>query len=97
MNIQERILSLNQEYTHEIVDIKDLLLTIITESQIFEPCCYLSEDDEWLNVIMLFLEDTEVSQVLSIKKSEIAAFGVFNKEEIELDFILQKGSEDLYQ
>lgn len=97
MNIKERILNLNQEHTDENVGISDLLLTIITKFQLFEPCIYLSEDDEWLNVSLISLEDNSISQALCIRKNEISTFGIFNREEIELNSAPQKGSEDLYQ
>ncbi len=97
MNIQERILQLNREHTNESVDINDLLLTVITKFQLFEPCNYLSEDEEWVNVAIISLEDNSISQPLSIRKSEITTFGIFNREEVEVDLTPQRGSEDLYQ
>ena len=97
MNIQERILQLNREHTNESVDINDLLLTVITKFQLFEPCNYLSEDEEWVNVAIISLEDNSISQPLSIRKSEITTFGIFNREEVEVDLTPQRGSEALYQ
>lgn len=96
MNVKERILKLNQEHASKRVKIDDLLLTIITRFQLFEPCRYLSEDEEWLDVCIISLEDNDVSQPLCIKKSEITTFGIFNREEIE--FISpQTEAEELYQ
>ncbi|WP_458453084.1 hypothetical protein [Methanobrevibacter sp.] len=97
MNIKERVLKLNMEHANEECNITDLLLTIITKFQLFEPCNYLSEDDEWLNVSIISLEDNNISQPLCIRKSEITTFGIFNREEIEMNFQPQQGSEDLYQ
>lgn len=97
MNVKERILQLNQQHTNKSINIEEVLLTIVTKFQLFEPCSYLSEDEEWLNIVMVSLEDNNLSQALSIKKSEITAFGIFNREEIELNLAPQKGSEDLYQ
>lgn len=97
MNVEERILKLNQEHTNETVEINDLLLTIITKFQLFEPCNYLSEDEEWLNVAIISIEDNNMSQPLSIRKNEITTFGIFNRDEIELNLAPQVGSEDLYQ
>lgn len=97
MNVKDRILLLNQEHSNQTADISDLLLTIITKFQLFEPCSYLSEDEEWLNVSIISLEDSDASQPLCIRKSEITTFGVFNREEIEINIEPQKGSEDLYQ
>ena len=97
MNVKERILQLNFEHTGEKVEINDLLLTIITKYQFFEPCKYLSEDEEWLNIRIVSLEDSNVSQALSILKSEITTLGIYNHEEVEVNFTPQMGSEDLYQ
>ena len=97
MNVKERILQLNQQHTNKSINIDEVLLTIVTKFQLFEPCSYLSEDEQWLNIVVVSLEDNNLSQALSIKKSEITAFGIFNREEIELNLAPQKGSEDLYQ
>ena len=97
MNIKERVINLNGEHSGKEVEIEDLLLTIITKFQLFEPCNYLSEDEEWVNVAIISLEDNSVSQPLSIRKSEITTFGVFNREEVEVNLNPQQGSEDLYQ
>lgn len=97
MNVKERILQLNQQHTNKSINIDEVLLTIVTKFQLFEPCSYLSEDEEWLNIVMVSLEDNNLSQALSIKKSEITTLGIFNREEIELNLAPQKGSEDLYQ
>lgn len=96
MNIKDRILQLNLEHTGETCDIGDVLLTLISKFQLFEPCRYLSEDDDWLNVAMVSLENEDVSQPMSILKSEITAFGVFNRDDSDIS-VPQKGSEDLYQ
>lgn len=97
MNVKDRILNLNLEHTDESASIDDLLLTIITKFQLFEPCGYLSEDEEWLNVAIISLEDNDISQALCIKKDEITTFGIFNREEVELNLAPQKGADDLYQ
>lgn len=96
MNIKERIIQLNYEHTGNTVEINELLLTLISKFQLFEPCAYLSEDENWLNVAIISMENEEVSQSMSILKKELTAFGVFNKQDIEIE-IPQKGSEDLYQ
>ena len=96
MNIQERIIQLNLEHTGQTVEINELLITVISKFQLFEPCLYLSEDEDWLNVAMISLENEEYSQSMSILKKEITAFGVFNKEDVNIS-VPQVGSEDLYQ
>lgn len=97
MNVEDKILNLNREHTGNSADISDLLLTIITKFQLFEPCSYLSEDDEWVNVSLISIEDNSLGQALSIRKSEITTLGIFNREEIEINFAPQNESEDLYQ
>ena len=97
MNVKEKILNLNQEHVGKSADINDLLLTIITKFQLFEPCRYLSEDDEWVSVSLVSIDDNSADQALAIRKSEITTFGIFNREEIELNFAPQNESEDLYQ
>ncbi len=97
MNVKDRIITLNEQHTGETADIEDLLLTIVTKFQLFEPCKYLSEDDEWISVSMISLDDNNISQALNIKKGEITTFGIFNREEIELNLAPQKESDGLYQ
>lgn len=97
MNVKEKIIELNRLHLGKELDIDDALLTIITKFQLFEPCRYLSEDEEWLNVAIISIEDNNISQPLTVRKSEITTFGIFNREEIELNLNPQQGSEDLYQ
>lgn len=85
MNVRERILQLNYQHTGKNVEINELLMTIITKYQMFEPCLYLDEDEEWVNVSMISIEDETVSQAISVKKSEITMLGIFNREDIELN------------
>lgn len=96
MNVKERILDLNRQHTGNDAEIKDLLLIVMTKFQLFEPCLYLSEDDEWLNVSMVSIEDESVTQPMSIKKEEISMVGIFNREEIELN-LPKTDSEVFYQ
>lgn len=85
MNVRERILQLNYQHTGKNVEINELLMTIITKYQMFEPCLYLDEDEEWVNVSMISIEDETVSQAISVKKSEITMLGIFNREDVELN------------
>ena len=84
MNVKDRILELNYQHTGKNVEINELLMTIITKYQLFEPCLYLAEDEEWVNVSMISIEDETVSQAISVRKSEITMLGIFNREGIEL-------------
>lgn len=96
MNVEEKILDLNRQHSGEDAEIKDLLLIVMTKFQLFEPCLYLSEDDEWLNVSMVSIEDESITQPMSIKKEEISMVGIFNREEIELN-LPKTDSEVFYQ
>ena len=97
MNVKDKILNLNQEHAGKSADINELLLTIITKFQLFEPCAYLSEDENWLNVAIISPESDEFSQSMSILKKEITAFGVFNKHAPEIPVPQVGSEEDLYQ
>lgn len=96
MNIKERILELHVLEKNKETDINDILLTLMTKFQLFEPCRYLAEDEEWISISMISLEDEKMSQVMSIRKSEITMFGIFNPAEIELTQI-KTDPEDFYQ
>ena len=96
MNVQERFLELNKMHTGEETEIQGLLLVVMTKFQLFEPCLYLGEDDEWVNVSMVSLEDENITQPMSIRKCEISMVGIFNREEIELN-IPKTDSEAFYQ
>nr|WP_295161605.1 hypothetical protein [uncultured Methanobrevibacter sp.] len=96
MNVKERILDLNRQHTGNDAEINDLLLIVMTKFQLFEPCLYLSEDDEWVNVSMVSIEDESITQPMSIKKEEISMVGIFNREEIELN-LPKTDSEVFYQ
>ncbi len=97
MNIQERILQLNYEHTGKSVAINEILMTIISKYQMFEPCLYMSEDENWLDVLIVSSEGPESSQSMSILKKEITAFGVFRKHDVEIPVTQGESTEDLYQ
>lgn len=96
MNLKEKVKELNKQYIGEEIMIGDVLLTVITRYQLFEPCQYLGEDDEWVNVALVSPENHNVSQAISIRKSEIVMFGIYNHEEIEIP-VPENNPEDFYQ
>lgn len=96
MNIQERIIQLHYEHTGNTIEINKVLLTILTQHQLFEPCAYMSEDENWLDVAIVSLEDG-FSQSMSINKKDITAFGVFRKHDVDLPVQQSESTEDLYQ
>ena len=97
MNIQERIIQLNYEHTGKTVAINEVLMTIISKYQLFEPCAYLSEDENWLNVAIVSTEHEGFSQSMSILKKEITAFGIFRKPDVVVPVQQFGSTEDLYQ
>ncbi|WP_298522479.1 hypothetical protein [uncultured Methanobrevibacter sp.] len=84
------------QHSGEKVNMDETLLTIITRYQLFEPCRYLGEDDEWVNVAMVSFENDNVAQAMSIKKSEIVMFAIYNPEEVEIT-LPQSDPEVFYQ
>ena len=97
MNVKQKILDLNMQHTGSETSIDDLLLTVVTNFQLFEPCRYLAEDEDWINIAMISVEDESLSQAMSIKKSEIVMLGIFNPAEIEMAKQIKTEPEDFYQ
>lgn len=82
MNIKERILSMDKylvdnDYVEDdyIEEIESLLLTIETKNDIYTPCCYVCEDSHWATFLML---SAGGGQCMSVRKSEIVCFGIYN-------------------
>jgi hypothetical protein len=96
MDIKDNVIELNRQFAGEDIQITDVLLTIITRYQLFEPCRYLGEDDEWINIAMISIENESIAQPMSIRKSEIVMFGIFNREEVEI-VVPETNPEDFYQ
>lgn len=87
MNYKEKFLEMEREFAKEssrdpIENIQDLKLAFIFKFQIFEPCKYISEDDEWITFLILPPDDTLESQIMSLKKDEIVSFGLVNEHNI---------------
>ena len=97
MNLKERILELHKESVEDLKEIDDLLITIIVKFHVFEPCRYLSEDDEWVNFLLLPPVDDLPPQAMSLKKSEILSFGIINETDIEHFDFTPKIDSGLYQ
>ncbi len=82
MNIKERILSMDKYLVDngyvdgEYIDrVEDLLLTIETQTTRYDLCCYVCEDSNWATFLILTLGQ---GQCMSIRKSEISCFGIYN-------------------
>ena len=96
MNFKERVMKLQNEYSDEEKEIEELLLTLITNYQLFEPCRYLSEDEEWVNVTMISIENDNITQAMTIKKSQLVMIGIFNRSELQIA-VPDSNPEDFYQ
>ena len=101
MNLKDRLISMDKklvdmQYIDDtyIDDINNLFLVIETENINYSPCCYLDEDNDWVNVLVLSSEN--VSQCVSIRKDSIVTFGFINtgSESVTID---KKEIESYYQ
>ena len=103
MNFKQKLLDLDKKLVDKkyiddtyIDSVDNLFLTIETEQISFYPCCYLDEDDEWVNVLILSSENT--SKCSSIKKDSIISFGFINSgSETVISNIEEKHCPDFYQ
>lgn len=83
MNVKAQILSMDKflvdhKYIEEeeyVSNIEELLLTIETTTAIYNMCCYLYEDCDWVTFLVLV---NGYTQCTSIKKSEIITIGIYN-------------------
>ena len=104
MNYKEKFLEMEKEFAKEYSReakqlISDLKLTFIFKFQIFEPCKYVSEDDEWITFMILPPDDSLESQIMSLRKDEIVSFGILNEHNIEEmnNLVNEIEPESLYQ
>ncbi|MDO5859890.1 hypothetical protein [Methanobrevibacter sp.] len=104
MNIKEKILAMDKQFAKEclrdpVENIEDLSLSFIIKFQLFEPCQYVSEDDEWLTFLILPPEEILESQIMTLRKEEIISFGILNEKNLaEINnLIKQIEPESLYQ
>ena len=84
MNFKDKILSMDKklvdlEYIDDVYidSIYNLFLTFETENINYSPCCYLSEDDHWVEILVL---SSNHSQCISLKKDSIISFGFYTTE-----------------
>lgn len=101
MNIKERILSMDKYlvdngYVKEdyIDKIENLLLTIETTTNVYSPCCYVCEDSNWATFLMLTVGE---GQCMTVRKSEIICFGIYNGADPFSDVVEYKTIESIYQ
>ncbi|WP_405303910.1 hypothetical protein [Methanobrevibacter sp.] len=104
MNYKDKFLEMEKEFAKHssrepVEDIAELKLTFIFKFQIFEPCRYISEDDEWITFLILPPDDSLESQIMSLRKEEIVSFGILNEHNIaEMSNVVSEVEpESLYQ
>ena len=104
MNYKEKFLEMEREFAKEysrdpIENIQDLKLTFIFKFQLFEPCKYISEDEEWITFLILPPDEALESQIMSLRKDEIVSFGILNEHNLaEMENVVTEVEpESLYQ
>lgn len=104
MNYKEKILDMEKafakEYSREATEnIEDLSITFIFKFQVFEPCKYLSEDEEWITFLIVPPDESVESQIMSLRKDEIVSFGILNEKNLAeyAQIVEAVEPEDLYQ
>ena len=104
MNFKQRFLEMEKEFAKEssrnpAESIEDLKLTFIFKFNIFEPCKYISEDEEWITFLIVPPDDNLESQIMSLRKDEIVSFGILNEHTLaELNSVVNEVEpESLYQ
>ena len=88
MNYKERLLALEKEFATQNSrdakeNIEDLKLTFIFRFHLFEPCQYVSEDEEWLTFLILPPDESLESQIMTLKKDEVISFGILSDNNID--------------
>ena len=81
MNIKERILDMDKYLVENnfvdgegVESVSDLLICIHTDTDVFEPCMYVNETENWIYVIDLSLG--EGGQYMDIRKKNIINWGL---------------------
>lgn len=104
MNFKDKILDMERHFAKEssreaIKNIEDLSLTFIFKFQIFEPCKYVSEDEEWITFLIVPPDNLLESQIMSLRKDEIVSFGILNEKNLAefSEVINEIEPESLYQ
>ena len=104
MNFKEKFLELERQFAKENQrepkeNVEDLLVTFFFKNKFFEPCKYISEDDEWVTFLLVSTNEVIESQIMSLKKEHIISFGVLDEGNvIEISNLLKDiEPESLYQ
>ena len=101
MSIKSRILSMDkflvdEEYIEEeyIENIEELLLTVETTTSVYDMCCYLYEDCDWVTFLVLM---DGFTQCTSVKKEEIVTIGIYNGLDSNLEKKTDIANINMYQ
>ncbi|WP_407424512.1 hypothetical protein [Methanobrevibacter sp.] len=104
MNFKEKILDMERAFAKEhsrdaYENVEDLSLTFIFKFQVFEPCRYVSEDEDWITFLIVPPDESIESQIMSLRKDEIVSFGILNEKNLAefSEVVNEIEPESLYQ
>ena len=92
MNFSEKVAEINgkvKSYKLEIEGVEkipadEMVRVMLEEGQMLEPCRIIGESDDYIDIMVIDLENGPVFSI-SITKEKIVGFGTFNKPLEELD------------
>ena len=92
MNFSEKVAEINgkvKSYKLEIegvekIPAEEMVRVMLEEGQMLEPCRIIGESDDYIDIMVIDLENGPVFSI-SITKKKIVGFGTFNKPLEELD------------
>ena len=91
MNFSEKVAEIKgkvKSYNLEMegvaeIPAKEMVRILLDEGQMLEPCKIIGESDDYIDIMVVDLEDGPVFSI-SIDKEKIVGFGTFNKPLDEL-------------
>ena len=92
MNFSEKVAEINgkvKSYNLEMegvekIPAEEMVRVMLEEGQMLEPCRIIGESDDYIDIMVVDLENGPVFS-MSITKEKIVGFGTFNKPLEELD------------
>lgn len=101
MNVKSHIISMDKflvdkKYIDEeyVSNVEELLLTIETTTSVYDMCCYLFEDCDWVTFLVLM---NGYTQCISVKKKEIVTIGIYNGLDPQAEKNPKKDNLNIYQ
>lgn len=76
LNMDKKLVDMKYIDDTYIDNVENLFLTVETDNVTYSPCCYLDENEDWIN--LLVLTSNNISQCSAIKKDSIVSFGFIN-------------------